>query len=343
MKTNWILVLTATLLSAVPFAPSRRDVKILGEVDFFGTKGIDVATVRSGLPFHEGDPFPPAGAKSDQLKRQVSDRVKQITSRAATDVAFVCCDSQQRWMAYIGLQGASYQEIHFNPPPTGIARLPNEAMKLEDHLEETWANALMKGHSDEDDSSGYALTNDPEARKAALAVRDYALRNEALVLHVLGTSSDARHRANAAEMLGYGRQSDQQINALVNASLDSDDGVRNNAVRALAVLARAKPALAEGIPINPFVRLLRSGTWTDHNKASLLLLALTEHRAPSVLSALRREALDPLIEMARWRNEGHAEAAVTILGRITGLDESTIDRMIQAGEKEKIISRAIQQ
>lgn len=343
MKTNWIAVLTATVLSITALAPSRRDGKILGEVDFFGNKGIDVAAVRSGLPFHEGDPFPPAGGKSEQLKRQVSDRVKQITGRPATDVSFVCCDSQQRWMAYIGLQGASYQEIHFDPAPTGNIRLPNEAMKLGDNLDEAWANAVMNGHSAEDDSEGYALTKDPEARKAALAVRDYALRNEALILHVLGTSSDAEHRATAAEMLGYGRQSDQQINGLVKASLDPDDDVRNNAVRALAVLARAKPALAEGIPIDPFVRLLRSGTWTDHNKASILLLALTENRAPRVLSALRSEALDPLIEMARWRNEGHAEASITILGRITGLDESTIDRMIRAGEKEKIIRRAIQQ
>lgn len=343
MKTKWITILVGVLLSTVALAPSRRDTKILGEVDFFGNKGIDIAAVRSALPFHEGDPFPPAGAKSDQLKRQVSERVKQITGRAATDVSFVCCDSQQRWMAYIGLQGESYREIHFNPVPSSSIRLPKHAMMLGDRLEQTWENAIMKGHSDEDDSAGYALTKDPEAREAALAVRDYALANEALILDVLRTSSDAGHRATAAEMVGYGQQSDQQVDALVRASLDPDDGVRNNAIRALGVLARAKPNLAERIPIAPFLSLLRSGAWTDHNKASLLLLQLTEGRAPRVLSALHREAIDPLIEMARWRNEGHAEAAVTILGRVTGLDENTIARMIQAGEKEKIISRAIQQ
>jgi hypothetical protein len=38
-------------------------------------------------------------------------------------------------------------------------------------------------------------------------------------------------------MLGYGRQSDQQVDALVHASLDENGEVRNNAVRALEVLA----------------------------------------------------------------------------------------------------------
>jgi hypothetical protein len=47
--------------------------------------------------------------------------------------------------------------------------------------------------------------------------------------------------------------------------------------------------------------------------------------------------------MARWQYEGHAEAAITILGRIAGLDENTIVKMIEAGKKEKIILRAMQQ
>ena len=85
-------------------------------------------------------------------------------------------------------------------------------------------------------------------------------------------------------------------------------------MRALEVLASAKPNLAHGIPSEPFIRLLRSGAWSDHNKASLLLVALTKSRDPKVLAQLRAEALDPLMEMARWRSVGHAEAALSILG-----------------------------
>ena len=121
-------------------------------------------------------------------------------------------------------------------------------------------NAVIKGHATEDDSEGFALMNDPRARSAQLAIRDYALRNETLLLQVLESSPDASHRAIAAKILGYGRQSEGQINALVRASLclDSDAGVRNHAVRALEVLAGAKANLAQRIPPEPWAEWLAS-------------------------------------------------------------------------------------
>src|SRR5215470_11983272 len=128
MKAKWIVVLAGTLLCGEPLSAQGADRRVLGAVDFFGSKGIDVAAIRSVLPFREGDRFPPAGLRSDALKRQVSDRVKQLTGRAATDVSFVCCDAKQNWMAYIGLQGESYSELHFDPAPTGSIRLSKEAM-----------------------------------------------------------------------------------------------------------------------------------------------------------------------------------------------------------------------
>ena len=140
-------------------------------------------------------------------------------------------------------------------------------------------------------------------------------------------------------MLGYGRQFDGQIDALVHASLDADVGVRNNAVRALEVLATAKPVLARRIPPQPFIRLLRSGAWLDHNKASLVLVALTTTREPKLLAELRADALDPLLEMARWRYIGHAEAALTILGRIAGIEEDSLNKMIDAGQTTTILGK----
>lgn len=342
MKTKWVAAVACTVLSTVAASPIRAQLKTLGEVDFFGNKGIDVTAVRAALPFHEGDLFPPAGAKSDQLKREVNDRVKQITGRAATDVSFVCCDSKQHWMVYVGVQGESYRELHFNPVPMGTVRLPKDAVTLGVRTEEASQKAVMSGHAEEDDSTGYALTRDPETRSAQLAMRNYALRNETLIMDVLASSSDARHRAIAAKMLGYARQSDEQVDALVRACLDSDDDVRNNGIRALAVLAGAKPDLTERIPVDVFVRLIRSAAWTDHNKASFVLVALTKRREPRVLSLLRSDALDPLIEMARWRSDSHAYWAVIVLGRIAGLDDDVIGKMMMAGEKEKIIDRVVQ-
>lgn len=332
----WLKIVT--LVAIVSCVAPASDRKLLAEIDFFGCKGFDVAAIRSALPFHEGDSFPPAKVKSsDDLKRQVSETVKQVMGRAPTDVSFVCCDSKQSWMVYIGLPGESYQALAFNPVASDAIRLPKAAIGLREDMEKAWMNAVMKGHASEDDSEGYALTNEPKARKAELAIREYALRNETLILRVLTSSSDAHHRSIAAQMLGYGRQSDEQVNALIRASFDADDGVRNDAVRALEVLAGAKPELARKIPPDPFVRLLRSGRWSDHNKASLLLMALTKSRDPRVLTVLRTEALDPLVEMANWRSIGHAGAALSIIGRIAGIDEESLERLIEAGQADEVI------
>jgi hypothetical protein len=291
------------------------------------------------LPFKQGDSFPPPNVHTDQLKKQVITAIKGVVGREPTDVAFICCDAKQNYMVYIGLPGESYVALAFNPAPTGDVRLPNDAVKLSEAIDDAWTNAVMNGHSTEEDSAGYSLTNDPKARKAELALRDYALQHEELILKVLASSSDADHRAIAAQMLGYGRQSNGQIDALVQASFDPDDEARNNAVRALEVLATAKPALARRIPPERFIRLLRSGAWLDHNKASLLLAALTTTREPKLLDELRADALDPLLEMARWRSIGHAEAALTVLGRMAGIGEDSLSKMIDAGQTAAILAK----
>jgi len=329
-----VVILTAGV--AVVRGPDRRP---LAAVDFFGYKGVDVAAIRPALPFQQGDSFPPPKVHTDDLKTQVAAAIKRIIGREPTDVAFVCCDAKQHYLVYIGLPGESYEAIAFNRAPMGDARLPKDAVKLSDAVNDAWSNAIMNGHATEEDSAGYALTNDPKARKAELALRDYALQHEDVLLKVLASSSNADHRAIAAQMLGYGRQFDGQIDALVQASLDADEGVRNNAVRALEVLATAKPILARRIPPQPFIRLLRSGAWLDHNKASLVLVALTTTREPKLLEELRADALDPLLEMARWRYVGHAEAALTVLGRIAGIEEDSLNKMIAAGQTTTILAK----
>ena len=64
--------------------------------------------------------------------------------------------------------------------------------------------------------------SDPAVRKMQL--HDFALKLEPLIYKVLAASSDPEHRSDAADALGYARQSKKQIEALVRASFDSDGG-----------------------------------------------------------------------------------------------------------------------
>jgi hypothetical protein len=43
--------------------------------------------------------------------------------------------------------------------------------------------------------------------------------------------------------------------------------------------------------------------------------------------------------MARWRNLGHAEAALTILGRMAGIDEESLNKLISAGQTAAILAK----
>jgi len=88
-----------------------------------------------------------------------------------------------------------------------------------------------------------------------LKLREYALAHAPELIRVSETSADDDHRAAAAEALGYAAQSSQQIAALVHASFDPNDGVRNDAIRALGVLLDYDPRAAAQISLKGNIAL----------------------------------------------------------------------------------------
>jgi hypothetical protein len=83
--------------------------------------------------------------------------------------------------------------------------------------------------------------------------------------------------------------------------------------------------------------MLNSGTWTDRNKGAMLLEILSVRRDARLLGQLRRQALPSLIEMARWRNPGHAGNPRMILGRVAGIEENRLAQLVAKGNVEEII------
>ena len=162
-------------------------------------------------------------------------------------------------------------------------------------------------------------------------------------MKVLQSSADAKQRQVASQVLGYARQSHEQMAVLVVASRDSDDWVRNNATRALGVLVHSDPKLAKEIDPEPFMAMLGSGIWFDHNKAVKLLEAMTAGRDPRLLAKIREQALDPLIEMATWSEAGHSISARMIVGRVGGIPEEKLSLMAWFGSTDAIVAAARQQ
>jgi hypothetical protein len=321
-----------TILSLALLLSQAQDSKIqIGEIEFYGSAGINLDRVRAALPVHEGDIL--TQSASEKTNKQIRKTLQDLIGHAPTDVSFVCCDDKQRLMIYLGLGGRSSEDIRYDPAPAGPARLPSSLVKLSGQIDNAIAKAVARGAGAEDDSQGYALLADPVTNALQLKLRDVALQNEPLLREVLLSSGNVNHRQIAAETLGYADRSPAQISALVKASGDPDSGVRNNAIRALGVLA----TVGAEIPATGFVEMLGSGIWTDRNKAVLLLMKMTEKPNPDVLAELRADAVEPLIEMAKWRSTGHAYAARILLGRAAGIDEKKLQELADKGQVDSII------
>lgn len=316
---------------------SNPDKETIANIDFFGYGNLDVLKLRSVLPIHPGESI-----KQDDwstYRSRIDEAIRSQTGKLPTDVLRLCCNENGNSMIYIGVAGTSSVALQHKPAPAGAERLPAAALKLNQESEEALGKAALAGRTQQDFSNGYALSADPELRATELQIREFALANEALLRSVLSSSSDTEHRAIAAEFLGYANVSARQITDLTEAARDPDEGVRNNAVRALGVIASSSQQRASMILPNPFIALLKSDKWFDRNKGAWLLVNLTASRDPKLLKQLRKEAMEALVEMARWQFAGHASLARRLLGRIAGIEEVRLNTMIDT-QPEAIIAAA---
>jgi hypothetical protein len=292
----------------------------IGGIEFFGYKGLDVDAARRALPVHVGDRM------TGPNRQRIIEAVRQAIGVRQVRVNDVCCDPEGRTWVYISLPGKSSVPFRYLPEPTGSARLSPELVALMKKRDKALYAAIEKGGDapQEDDSAGYALTHDPASRALDLQLREYALHHEEELAKVLETSSDAEHRGMAATGMGYAKQSRAQLDALLKACRDPADGVRNDATRALGVLARSSESVGAQIDPSVFIDMIRSDVWTDRNKSSGVLTAITSTRDAEVLRTLQDQCGDALLEMAGWHEVGFALGARVILGRIAGIEEAQV-------------------
>jgi hypothetical protein len=306
----------------------------LGEIEFFGYAGFDPTAVRASLPVHEGDVL--ANSDLEPAIERLRMAISQSLGRPATDIKSSCCDNRGNLMIYVGLPGRSSSSPRYNPLPKADVQLPSAIVDL---YEQSMALAFEAAQSQavEESSAGYVLSAYPSLRTNQLAMREFALREEVLLIKVLTTSGQAEERRTAAHVIGYGNQSRLQLDALVSASSDVDDEVRNNAVRALALLAESNPKLGAQVPPAKFIAMLGSNVWKDRNQAAVVLESLSRTRDRHLLNLVHKWALEQLVEMAQWRSAGDANPARLILARIAGIDENHLQQLVSAGQSQAII------
>jgi HEAT repeats len=316
----------------------RTETSRIGSINFFGTSGVDLQKVSSVLPIRSGGSI--SEDQGSSVRNEVDLAITGAIGHATTDIAFVCCEDRGRLSIFIGLGGKNTKAIPLGPMPEGSTCLAANVIDLYKAMLNALTEAIQSGRSGEDDSRGYSLSADPNLHAKQIAMRQYAVDHQQTLINTLQGCGSQEARQAAAEILGYGKQTTAQIDALVRVTRDPDDGVRNNAVRALWVLATASPKTASEIPAASFIEMLNSGLWTDRNKAGQLLLAVTTHRNAKLLERLATSALPSLIEMAKWHDSEHAYAYRLLLGRIAGLEETRIRELIRSGNVDEIIAAA---
>jgi hypothetical protein len=315
----------------------------VGIIDFYGLGRVSASEVRRALPLKEGDPISIVDDERPAILAEVERRLSRLPGVARAHAHLVCCD-EGRAILYVGIeeQGAALQI--FRAAPRGDVRLAADIVQAGREFSTAFMAAVQRGEAGEDASQGHSLVHDPATRSVQQRFVGYAARDQKALRRVLGESSDAGHRELAAQVLGYVTDKQDVVGDLVDAMRDSSAEVRNSAMRALAVFARAAPSAARPrvrVPYDPFIALLRSPVWTDRNKASFALVELSERRAPVLLAKLRQEAMTPLVEMARWKSEGHAMPALMILGRIAGKSDEATGSAWARGEREAVIAAAL--
>lgn len=301
----------------------------IGAIEFFGASGHDLASLRAVLPVREG---------SEVNAQDMNDLVARIRWMAkAADVALVCCDRrspEESWTIFIGWPDGPGDGFRHAATPRARLRLPADGLALAQSSWAVWQEAQAAGMSDTVKPSSDL---DIKLRETELSIRQYTMRHGERLRRVLRNSSDAQHRSIAAHFLSYGRRSRVLVNALVAACHDADEGVRDNATRSLMVLLRTDMRVAAWVPASEMVAMLHSGTWSDRQRAAILLLNLSEEQNPKLLSEIRGRAWPALLEMARWRGADQAGPARQLLGRAGGLDEPRLQVLLRGGNVDALL------
>jgi hypothetical protein len=326
-------VTVALLVAAAPLAAQRP---AIGIIDVYGARTVTAEQLRLAARIAVGDPI------TDRTEADVEQRLRALPNVSAATVDVVCCENG-RSIVYIGVRERGDSTVFsYATPPGGDARLPANIVAAEQEFMNALQQAVVQGNTGESDSLGHSLVRYPPARAAQQKFLQYAAGNVARLRDVLHNSSDASHRALAAQVIAYALNKNEIIPDLVRALRDADPEVRNNATRALAVMAmynQRNPAAMLRVPYEPFVDMMNSPVWTDRNKASFVLMGLIDAKNVAALNALRTHAFDALVDMVRWQSPGHAMPAAVILGRMASMSDDAIMQAFQS-DRTKLIEAA---
>lgn len=326
------------LLTMQVFAQPEK----LGAIEVFGSANVSFADVVKATGFKEGDSI----VRQRYDKTAIEKRIRSIPGIVAADVTLICCDDrQQRSILYVGVSDAAVSGNAYHDVPGGNFKLDPYILATYDRYDEVLRDAVRAGQATENDEQGHVLLSYPPVIPLQDSLQLYAASHLSALKQALRGAADPVQRQAASWIIAFTTDKKDVVEDLLYATDDADETVRNNATRALGVMARyadLHPSSGIVIPAAPFIRKLNSFIWTDRNKGLMVLEALTRKRDDKVLQLLKTDGLIPIIQMARWKNPGHAMFSLMILGRIAGVSDEAIFAAYNADDRNVLIDEWVQ-
>jgi hypothetical protein len=301
-------------------------------VDLYGLRNVSPQAVRDAI------------GESPEVSERLVEKLRAIPGVSGGSLDPVCC-VEGKSVLFVGIvEPGSPPPPPIRPRPDGETKLPLEFGDAYAEFLDTLFSAVEAGRAGEEHSEGHALSEDAATRAAQEKFIELSRDNVELLREVLATSRYDEDRAVAAHVIAYAQDKVAVLPDLLQAASDADSTVRNNAIRAIGVLAdyaEDKPDILQRIDPELFVTMLSSPEWSDRNKAIFVLLGLTKQRDPRWAERFRGDALGSLAEMARWQSPDHAQDAFKLLGRVVGLSDEEIVRAWAASDRDGWIDEVV--
>jgi hypothetical protein len=321
----FLLILTAAVVAQAP---------TIGIVDLYGVRRLQPEKLRNAIGVASGDPVPAS-------KADLEEKVESLPDVVRSEVTAHCCE-QGKVVLYIGVEEKGAPHFDYHDVPDGEAALPEYVVENYRGFLVAVSRAGAAGKLAEDLSKGHSLMANNDVRQFQDRFSIHAELHLEKLREVLRTSSNPESRAVAAHLLGYAQNKRVVINDLQYALRDPDENVRSNALRALSAIAVLGQSDAElGIKVAPtwFVEMLHSIVWSDRYQAARALVRLTEHYDPGTIELLRERAVQPVVEMARWKHLPHALPAFFLAGRMAGIEDREIEAAWLRADRDSVLSR----
>jgi hypothetical protein len=319
------MLATAVLMVMAAQAP------VVGDVEIFGARKISNEKILHALGVKPGEPLPPSKSKLEEA-------LVAVDGVARASVEAVCCDAG-RAILYVGIEERGAAGFPLRDQPQGDLQLPEEIVQAYHDFTSALAQAAREGDTHENIKQGHSLMDNIACNVIQRRFAGFAELHLEVLQAVLRESEDEEQRAIAAYVLGYAPKKAQVVNDLQLALRDPDPDVRANAIRALrpiALLAQRDPDLGIRVETTWFVEMLNSTVLKDRLQAVQMLLALTELGIPEpTYKHLSERGVQPLEEMARWRNLEYVLPAYLMLGRMAGFGDPELEQAWASGDREK--------